>query len=153
MSERSKKERQSQKLVGTWNFVSFEARSSKGEAIHPLGKDPYGMVMFDTGGNMCALTMRRDRPKFASNDASRGTPEEIKAAFEGLIAYCGTYEVNEEKGTVTYHIEGSWFPNLVGTDQIRFFEFSGDQLIIKTPPVPAGDEHWTIYAILIRASE
>lgn len=87
MSERSKKEGGSEKLVGTWNFVSFEAQSSSGKVIYPLGRDPYGMLMFDTGGNMCALTMRRDRPKFASNDASRGTPEEIKAAFEGLIAY------------------------------------------------------------------
>ena len=121
MSKDSNKEEQSKKLIGTWTFVAFEARSSRGTIIHPLGTDPYGLLMFDTDRNFSAFTMRRDRPTFAVNDASKGTPNEIKAAFEGLIAYCGTYDVNNKKGTLTYHIEGNWFPNLVGQDQVRFF--------------------------------
>ncbi len=148
MSENpSKKEGKNGKHVGTWKLISFEVRSSRGNVMYPLGKDPYGMLMFDSIGNMSALAMRRDRPKFASNDSMKGTPEEIKAAFEGLIAYCGTYEVNEEKRINTHHIEGSWFPNLVGTDQVRFFEYSNDQLRLYTPPIPAGDEQVTINAI------
>ena len=82
------------KHIGTRKLVSFEVRSSSGNVMYPLGKDPYGILMFDSIGYMSALAMRRDRPKFASNDSMKGTPEEIKAAFEGLIAYCGTYEVN-----------------------------------------------------------
>jgi hypothetical protein len=31
---------------------------------------------------------------------------------------------------VVHHIQGSWFPNLIGTDQIRHFRFDGDQLIL-----------------------
>lgn len=142
---------QSEKLAGTWKIVSFELRSSSGEVIYPYGRDPLGTVMYDSRGNMSVLLVRRDRPEFASNDPFRGTPEEIKAAFEGFAAYCGTYEVNEEDGTVTHHIEGSWFPNWVGADQVRFFECSGDQLLLRSPPILAGDEQRTIHAIFNRS--
>lgn len=29
---------------------------------------------------------------------------------------------------ITYHIDGSWFLNVVGRDEVRFFEFSCDKL-------------------------
>ena len=68
----------------------------------------------------------------------KGAPEEIKAAFEGYGAYFGTYEIHEAEGFVIHHVEGSLFPNNVGTEQKRFFEFSGDKLILKPPPRQVG---------------
>ena len=141
---------QNEQLLGMWKLVSCEARSSNGEVVYPYGRDPFGMLIYDSRGNMSVLLMRRDRPKFASGDLLRGSQEEIKAAYEGFDAYCGTYEVNEEKGTVTHHVEGSKFPNWVGTDQVRFFECSGDQLLINTPPIQMGGEQWTVYGIWAR---
>jgi len=35
-------------------------------------------------------------------------------------------------------VKGSLLPNLVGSDQIRFYEFSGDRLTLKTPPIQVG---------------
>ena len=121
-----------EQFIGTWKLVSCETRSSNGEVVYPYGMNPYGMLMYDSEGNMSVLLMRRDRPKFASGDLRRGTTEEIKAAFEGFNAYCGTYDVNEEKGTITHHVEGSKFPNRIGADLIRFFKFLGDQLHLST---------------------
>lgn len=142
---------ESEQLVGTWKPVSFELRSSSGEVTYPYGRDPFGMLIYDSTGNMSVLLMRRDRPEFASNDPLGGTPDEIKAAFEGFAAYGGTYEVNEEKGTVTHPVECSWFPNWAGADQVRFFELSGDQLLLTSPPILAGDEQRTIHAIFNRS--
>lgn len=141
---------ESEQLVGTWKPVSFELQSSSGEVTCPFDRDPFGMLMYDSTGNMSVLLMHRDRPEFVSNDPFGGTPDEIKAAFEGFVAYCGTYEVNEEKETVTHHIEGSWLPNWVGADQVRFFERSGDQLLLKSPPILVDDEQRTIHAIFNR---
>lgn len=31
---------------------------------------------------------------------------------------------------MVHHIEGSWFPNLVGADQKRYYRFEGDQLLL-----------------------
>lgn len=141
---------QNEQLIGAWKLVSCEARSPSGEVSYPYGRNPFGMLMYDSYGNVFVLLMRRDRPKFASNDQWRGTPEEIKAAFEGFNAYCGTYEVNDEKGTVTHHVEGSLFPNWVGVDQERFLKFSGDQLTLSTLPVPLGSRQLIVHLIWAR---
>jgi len=61
------------------------------------------------------------------------TPEEIKTGFEGYMSYCGSYEVNEQEHFVIHHLQLSWFPNLVETDQKRYFEFTGNRLTLKTP--------------------
>jgi len=76
---------------------------------------------------------------------------EIKSAFEGFVGYYGAYEVDEEQGTVTHHLEGSSFPNWVGTDQRRFFEFSGSRLTLSTPPIAFGGQDVTGVLIWERA--
>jgi len=95
--------------------------------VYPYGRDAFGMPMYGSDGNMSVLLMRRDRPKFALRDRLKGTPtpEEIKSCLRRIQCLLWTYEVNEEKRTVTHHVEGSSFPNCVGTAQVRFFQFSG----------------------------
>ena len=84
---------------------------------------------------MSVVLMRSDRPKFASNNLMEATAEEVETAFEGYISYCGSYEVNEQEHFVIHRLQLSWFPNWVGTEQKRFFEFADDRLTLKTPPV------------------
>jgi hypothetical protein len=138
-------------FVGAWKLVSSEHRSPDGQLTYPLGRDPVGIIMYDASGHMSAQIMRPDRPAFASGDVDKGTPTEIKFAYEGFIAYFGTYEVNEEEGTVTHHVEGSSFPNWVGSAQRRFFEFSGNRLTLSTPPILVGGEQITGVLIFERA--
>ncbi len=126
------------KLVGSWNLVSCEYRRTDGSVILPFGRNPVGRIMYDAQGHMSAQIMGADRPLFASGDLLKGTPEEIKAAFEGMIAYFGPYEVSEGEGFLTHHVEGCSFPNWIGSDQKRFFEFSGNRLTISHPPVLVG---------------
>jgi hypothetical protein len=132
-----------ERFIGTWKLVSSEFRRSDGEVTYPMGRNASGMLMYDASGHMSAQIIRPDRPAFASGDQFKGTPEEIKSAFKGCVSYFGTYEVDEEKGTVTHHVEGSLFPNWVGTDQRRFFQFSGDRLTLSTPPIPVGGQQVT----------
>jgi len=120
-----------EKLIGTWRFKSMIVHTSKGEVIYPYGENLFGMLVYTPSGNMSVLLMHPDRKKFASDDPLAGTSEEIKEAYEGFDAYCGTYTVDKEKEMVTHHIEGSKFPNWVGTDQARYFKLSDDQLLLK----------------------
>ena len=113
----------SSKFVGTWKLVAFEGQSVP-------RRDRVGFIMYDTTGHMAVQIMPLDRPKFASANRLQGTQEEIKAAFDGYFAYFGPYEVNEAEGVVIHHLEGSIFPNEVGRDNIRYFEFSGDRLTL-----------------------
>jgi hypothetical protein len=84
---------------------------------------------------MFAAVMRRHRTPFVSGDPRRGSPEEIKVAYEGCIFYYGTYDVDDEEGVVIHHVERSSFPNWDEGDQRRFFEFSGDRLKLWHDPI------------------
>jgi len=49
-----------------------------------------------------------------------------------------TYSVSETDKTFTIQIEGTTFPNWIGTDQKRPFTISGDELKWTTPPTSLG---------------
>ena len=111
------------KFVGAWKLVAFEGQ------LVPK-RDWAGLLMYDATGHMAAQLLPLDRPKFASGNRLHGTQEEIIAAFDGYFAYFGAYEVNEAEGVVIYHVKGSIFPNDVGKNNIRYYEFSGDRMIL-----------------------
>ena len=122
-------------LVGTWKLQSIIARTPNGDTGYPWGENPFGRLMYDGNGNVSVFLMKTGRSKFASDDRMEGTAEEKLEAFEGSRAYCGTYEIDEEKGTITHHVEGANFPNWEGTDQLRFFKLSGNRLTLIAPVI------------------
>jgi hypothetical protein len=136
-------------IVGTWKFESMVVRTESGKTIYPYGEKLFGMLIYTPGGHMSVLLMNPDRKKFASDDLKAGTPEEIKQAYEKFDAYCGTYTVDENKGTITHHLEGAKFPNWVGTDQVRYFELEDDRLQIKAT-IEIEGENWFFTAALRR---
>jgi hypothetical protein len=130
-----------EQFSGAWKLMSWKIERANGELVDPpLGPDPVGWIMYDPGGHMSVMLMRPDRPNFASNNLMEATAEEVEAGFKGYVSYGGSYEVNEEERFVIHRLQLSWFPNLVGTEQKRFFEFAGDRLTLKTPPLTAFGE-------------
>ncbi len=126
------------KLLGTWILKGSEFRRSDGQVVYPFGKDAKGLIVYNANGYFAAQLMNVHRPNFAVNDRDKGTPEELKAAFEGYLGYYGKYEIDEPQARVTHRVLGSSFPNWEGGDQIRFYEFDGDHLTLKTPPITVG---------------
>jgi hypothetical protein len=120
-------------VVGTWKLVSYDTITPSGVRTFPLGEDAVGQLIYLASGRMSVQFMRRDRPKFASGDAWRGTLEEERAAFEGFFSYAGRYTIDATRGTVTHHIEISAAPNYVGTDVVRNFTMSGNRIVLRTP--------------------
>jgi hypothetical protein len=134
-----------EKFIGTWKLVSYEYRTLDGEVTYPMGRNMTGLLMYDAHGYMAGQLMNPDRMQFASGDKFRGSPEEVKRAFEGYTAYYGTYEVDEAEGAVNHKVESSMYPNWIGGVQKRFFEFSdnGQRLTLKTPPLRYADQPQT----------
>ena len=130
-------------LEGVWRLVSSEFRTASGKVIYPLGEDAMGQAIFTRSGYMSAQLMRPGRPVFASGDQAGGTEQEIRAALQGYAAYYGQCEIDEERKTLVTRVEGSLFPNWVGSLQLRYYELSGSQLILKTTPIAFGDEEFT----------
>jgi len=95
---------------------------------------------------MSGQVMNVERPVFTSDEKFNfGKDEEVRKAYEGYIAYYGKYEINEKEKYVSHFVEGSLIPNWVGSTQIRYFEFDGnDKLILKTPPVLSGGAEFIV---------
>lgn len=115
------------KLMGTWKLVEF-AGIIDGQPVTPLNA---GRLTYDASGQVSLHMMVQERPKFASDKKRQSTKDEAKAAFDGYVAYFGRYRVNEADGVVIHHIEGSIFPNEIGNESVRFYELSGDRLILR----------------------
>ena len=122
-------------FVGFWNLVSAEFEWSNGERADLYGPRASGLLVYGPDGQMSVQIMRLGRPAFAADDARRGTPEEIRPALEGYLAYFGTFSVDAAAGAVTHHLRGSLFPNWVGQDLTRFYAFAGNRLTLRAPPM------------------
>lgn len=134
-------------FAGTWKLIRSETRTSGGDVFYPLGEDCKGRIFFDADGNLSAQLMQAERPQFASDDMMQGTPEEIIAAYKGYVSFWGAYRFDPDAKELRYVIEGSLYPNWVGHENLRFYEFAGNRLTFKTPRFPmAGEE---IEAVLI----
>jgi hypothetical protein len=125
---------QSPAVVGTWKLVSYTTETADGKRSFPLGEDAVGLAVYTANGHVSIQFHRRDRPKFQSGDAWRGTLEEERAAFEGFFSYAGRYTIDAARSTVTHHIEVSSTPNYVGIDLERTFNLAGNRLTLRTPP-------------------
>jgi hypothetical protein len=114
-------------FAGTWSLVSIRYVRPDGTTIEQFGPNAKGMLVFD-GTRFATQVMAANLPKFTSNNRMAGTPKEYEAISHGVVAYFGTYSVNETGRIITLHIERSSFPNWEGTDQQRKFKFVRDEL-------------------------
>ena len=125
------KENGASALVGTWRLQSHRATAADGMTVHPLGKNVQGRLVYEREGRMAVQLMNPDRPAFRVEDPFVASDEEVRTAFNGYAAYYGSYSIQPQERTVTHHIEAAWFPNWVGSDQVRTFELSGDRLTLS----------------------
>jgi hypothetical protein len=120
-----------ERFVGAWRLVSLEAPGPDGK-IHKA--DSTGLFVFTRDGHLSVQVMDRDpQPQIPAG------PEQY--SHGGYEATFGTYEVDENAHTFTFHVEGALVRTLIGKDLPRSFEFSGKQLIVK-PTRP--EEHWKV---------
>ena len=127
-----------EQLVGTWSLISHEASRPDGSKVFPYGANPKGIAVFDAGGHFIISVMRSDRPNYATELPSLGSPEENKATAAGTMTYFGTYSMGETDRNISIHIAASSFPNWNGKDQERDFIIAGDQLTLIARALPTG---------------
>jgi hypothetical protein len=137
-----------QKLLGVWELVSLQDQRQNGEVLDWMGKQPTGTLIYSADGHMAVQIMRDPRPSAAGSmwrsdgrDLLPGaSANEIRDAYRGYYAYFGTWEVDERAHTVTHHIRGSLRSVEVGANYVRPYEFSGEQLLFRSPVSGADGE-------------
>jgi hypothetical protein len=126
-------------IIGTWNFVVAEVTAPDGKKSFPFGETPKGILIFAPDGHFAQIHVASDVPKIASNNRLTGTAEEYAAIMRRSISLFGTYTVDEEKKTVTFHIVSSTFPNWEGESQVRTIDtLTADEFRNTNPNVAGG---------------
>ena len=140
-------------FTGTWWLLACEGRWSDGRISKPYGDEPSGLLMYDGQGSFSGQIMTQGRPNFATGNLLKGSDAEVRAAFEGYVAYYGSYTVDETEGLMIHQVEGSFFPNWIGDTQVRKFEFSGDgRLQLSTLPIKGSRADLTVVLLWERAT-
>jgi hypothetical protein len=116
-------------LVGVWRLISYKDEQDGHEDSFPFGPEPEGFLIYTPDGFVSAQLMRPGRSPF-QHDWHEGTPEEYRQAGSGYIAYCGTYQVDEEKEIVTHIPSVALLPNLILKEQPRSVTLSGNRLTL-----------------------
>jgi hypothetical protein len=128
-----------EQLIGNWTFVSSIDTNKDGTKSDRFGPNAKGLVMFDASGRFSFLISRASIPKFAAGNVNQGTAEENKAVVQGMIAYFGTWSVDEASKMLTTNIEAGSFPNLNGGNQKRIItSLTADELKYTNSATTAG---------------
>ncbi len=126
----SSPESSASQLVGVWRLVSYTDLQEGREDSFPFGPEPEGFLIYTPDGFVSAQLMKPGRSLFQSRDWRGGTPDEYQHAGSGYIAYCGVYEVDEKKQTVTHIPSIALVPKLILKGQLRLITLSGDRLTL-----------------------
>jgi hypothetical protein len=91
------------------------------------GSEPIGRISYDASGRMWAMIFPPGRAPVTQSS----TPEEYRATMRGVIAYYGTYTVDETTDRVIHHVEAASNPDWIGDDFIRWYRFENGNLWIS----------------------
>ncbi|MBI1777387.1 MAG: lipocalin-like domain-containing protein [Proteobacteria bacterium] len=120
-------------FMGTWRLVSWILDDGAGTRHEPMGPNPIGLLTYTSDGYMFGTLMAPGREKFAGNDPLGGSEAECHKAMSTCHSYCGRYRLDGD--SVVHSVELAVYPNMVGSEQRRFFRFEGELLKLRTPPM------------------
>jgi hypothetical protein len=130
LSAEPRQDKVAQKLVGAWRLVSVEGTDP---TFHFAYDHPAGVIIYDRSGWMSVqIDIKGTRKPFANGPAG-GTDEEKVAAFDNYTAYYGKYTLDLKARTVTHHLQDATQPNWRGVDNVRWFEFQGNDRLLLIP--------------------
>jgi mxaD protein len=119
-----------ERLLGAWTLVEWSEQQADKSKVFPLGDDAIGQIIYTADGYVAAQLARGGRRSFPSRDWRDAGQDDAARAFKDYFGYFGTFSIDTERQVVTHHVEGSWFPNLEGSDQERHYRFENDQLVL-----------------------
>lgn len=117
------------RFVGTWALGAIESKSESGvwEKIERWGDNPFGVLMYDSFGNMAVQLAYEERVA-----ESGAVPN--SEVVDGFVAYVATYDVDADNGTVTHHRLFHTNSEADGLSAVRFYEFGNRSLTLTLAP-------------------
>jgi hypothetical protein len=101
-------------FFGAWRYVGT---TFDGKLREDRGDNPPGIIIYDPSGHMAV--------QIVPTREQRAT-----APISNLLAYFGTYSIDERARTVTHHRVGDLRAD-GALEAVRGYEFKGDRLILR----------------------
>ena len=118
-------EQDKSQLIGSWQLLAAQLEmADTRERLDLFGPSPVGRVIFTRDGRMSAVLTA----------SGRTAPVDVPGAaalFGSMMAFSGTFRF-EEGAEVVLSCDMAWHPAWAGTEQVRFYEFNGDRLTLRT---------------------
>ena len=95
----------------------------------PANQYETAFIIYAPSGHMAVHLMRPGREPYAG---AQPTPEEALVAIQTYGSYFGPFSVHEDEGYLVHHQIGNLSPGGM-TDAQRFYELTGNDLILKPP--------------------
>jgi hypothetical protein len=106
-----------ERIVGTYRLARYAAH----------GAEPIGRISYDASGRMWAMILPPGRAPLDRDSA----PDAYRDTMRGVVAYYGTYTIDESTQRVLHHVEAASNPAWIGDDFIRWYRFEGPNLLIS----------------------
>jgi len=118
-------------LLGAWQLLGWEiAESNSDKRLFPFGDNPQGLITYTADGWMSATVSCRQRNKLSTEGGLRNLPAQLLAeAYKSYFHYAGTYQLQSDR--VIHAVTTALNPNMVGTEQVRFFDISDGVLTLR----------------------
>jgi hypothetical protein len=128
---RDSKQEIQNRFVGAWRLAWLEEPDADG-TVHKA--DCTGLLVYTRDGHMSVQVMYR-------NPEAGGQAGPVQYAQAGYEASFGTHQIDENSHTFVFRVEGAMVRGLIGKDLPRAYEFSGNQLLVKST---SPNEHWRV---------
>ena len=126
-------------FIGSWRLVSFSDDRKRRDHLPDGPRDPGTYHLRGQRAHGRATGGRERHRIRAGRSACAATDAEVRAAFDGYLAYYGTYTVHVDQRTVVHHLEMCSIPNWRGSEQVRHCDLQDGQLnTLSTPPILFG---------------
>jgi hypothetical protein len=132
-------------LLGVWELISCEGRSTDGGSFLPYGSQPVGKLIYTHDGHLAVTLMSSGRACFASEDISKATNEEVAVAFSSFDSYSGRWRLDEGTGRIEHLIEAGRIPNWVDKNHARYCSFEDGCLTLATEEFLMGGKPWRVF--------
>jgi Lipocalin-like domain len=121
----------SARLFGSWRLISFQLKivGEEGKPKDIFGPSPIGRIVFSPEHRVVVFISRADRSP-PTNES------EAAALLSSMTAYTGKFRLEGDKFIT--QVDGAWNEFYRGSEQVRYFEITGDKLSIRTPEQQSG---------------
>jgi hypothetical protein len=121
---------------GTWVLKTAYDLHKDGSKTFGFGPAPTGLLMIDHDGRYSLQIYRSNQPTYAID--AKGVRTEFKPA-EIASTHYGEIHLDPATHTVTFQIERAYNLHWNGTEQVRPYMLSADELSYQVPQQPGSD--------------